>query len=642
MATNENEYLFISDDISLLVEKLSNPDYSRNSILQKPLISKLIPLLVSQDLIDLMYKQGHYYDLFKDHISNDLFEFMFEELSGYTNTNNCHSTFIITIMLRVQTYIPSTIKHLKNLIDTLTFDIEFNTPDINNEKDIQSLGLLVSLIYNRIFKMLENFNNIEIENQSIDKQIYTEALEYLKYLINIPIKIALKAQQYNPALQTQTLLTATANYETIMELDNLKIDQSNLNNILQRFRSEHNYRDNCSFVKEYLYQIIISLIHQHIPCDCPDKLDKDIFHKLSSFQIKNEQLHILINHYLKMIIPDTYKIPLNLKLKISYIFSVYIRIPINPSNKDSILYYLDVVKTCISFICEHIESVDNIINIKSLFSLIKTILLFLTNIYLYVSTRHIKKLIHTFGDILFLISVFDKVLLFSYIDYFVDNMLDVFIDIFKGNKEVRFEVIGVFDSLLEEIIKLNNPIKQKLLGKFKKWLILMFQTYVLINEKNRFMDEGNYHMYYRVYPYQFNYWYYTEDFLLNIFFEMLPWLNTQSKSMDFLSLYIFEMYKHLNTYKKTPKHCSEDNTGFSSENVSFLSNIKFQISQKLIDDMWCIEGEKITTPSWYDQLLYGIKLRFNKNNDEEVVSEDIREGVKKLVQMYTENNNNVN
>ena len=123
---------------------------------------------------------------------------------------------------------------------------------------------------------------------------------------------------------------------------------------------------------------------------------------------------------------------------------------------------------------------------------------------------------------------------------------------------------------------------------------------------------------------------------------MLPWLNTQSKSMDFLSLYIFEMYKYLDVTKETLIHCSKDNTKFSSKNISFLSNLKLQLSQKLIDDMWWMEEEKMITPSWYDQLLYGIKLRFNKDNNGEIVSEDICEEVKKFVQMYTENNNNVN
>ena len=343
-----------------------------------------------------------------------------------------------------------------------------------------------------------------------------------------------------------------------------------------------------------------------------------------------------------MFILRAYELSLDSRLKIIYIFSVYIKLGVG-HNDERILNYLDVLHLFIDFICRHIKPVDNILNIQSLFSLIKTILLFLTNIYLCGSDRPLNMLIHTFGNILLLISRFDKVFLSTFIHYFVVNMLDFFIDIFKGNNEVRFEVIRIFDILLDKIMKLNNHIKQELLGKFKKWFILMIQTYVFTNEKNiEFMDGGDYKIEYRVHPYVINDWYYTEEVLFNIFFEMLPWLNTRSLSMDFFSLYIFEMYKNLKVIKENSKCCSKDNTGFSRENISFLSNLKLQLSQKLIDDVHWIEEGKMITPSWYDQLLHGITLRFNKDNEEEVVSEDIRKGVEKLVNIYKENNNNFN
>ena len=388
------ENLSLSDNISLLLEKLSNPDNLRNSILQKPLIYKLISLLVSQNPNDLSDNNAKYYVLFKNHISNDLFEFMLEELSGYIKTNNYQSTFIIIIMLKVQTYTPLTIKPLKSLTDKLRFDSTLNTPNITNENDVLSLGSLVSYIFEKIVKMIENSKKMEIDNKYIDRQIHTETLQYLKYLMNIPIKITLKAQQYNPTIPSQTLLAITASYETIMELENLKINPSNLNNILKTFKFRYHYGDNCSFLEEYLYQIIISLIHQHIPCDCPDELDEDIFNAIRCYQLKNEHFNILINYYLKMFIPTIQIMPLSLKLKIIYIFSVYIKIPVC-HNDESILYYLDVIDTFTNFICGHIKPSDGIINIQPLFSLVKTILLFLTNIYLYGSNRHIEKLIYT-------------------------------------------------------------------------------------------------------------------------------------------------------------------------------------------------------------------------------------------------------
>ena len=106
--------------------------------------------------------------------------------------------------------------------------------------------------------------------------------------------------------------------------------------------------------------------------------------------------------------------------------------------------------------------------------------------------------------------------------------------------------------------------------------------------------------------------------------------------MYILSLQICERYYFLKDYKENPTHCSKDNTGFSSENISFINNVKLQISQKLLDDMYWIEGGKLITPSWYDQLLYEIELRFNKESYGKVGSEDIRKGVERLVRIYME------
>lgn len=47
--TYKLEELSLSDNISSLIEKLSTPEYSRNSPLQKPIISKLVPLLITQN-----------------------------------------------------------------------------------------------------------------------------------------------------------------------------------------------------------------------------------------------------------------------------------------------------------------------------------------------------------------------------------------------------------------------------------------------------------------------------------------------------------------------------------------------------------------------------------------------------------------
>ena len=74
-----------------------------------------------------------------------------------------------------------------------------------------------------------------------------------------------------------------------------------------------------------------------------------------------------------MFISTTQIISLNFKLKIIKMFSVYINIPVC-HNDGSILYYLDVIDTFTKFIFKNIKPFDGIINIQTIFSLMKTIL----------------------------------------------------------------------------------------------------------------------------------------------------------------------------------------------------------------------------------------------------------------------------
>ena len=59
--------------------------------------------------------------------------------------------------------------------------------------------------------------------------------------------------------------------------------------------------------------------------------------------------------------------------------------------------------------------------------------------------------------------------------------------------------------------------------------------------------------------------------------------------------------------------------------------------------MYWIGEDKLITPSWYNQLMYDIKIKFNKQisyerseqiRDEDIGCEEIRKGVEKLVRLY--------
>ena len=142
---------------------------------------------------------------------------------------------------------------------------------------------------------------------------------------------------------------------------------------------------------EYVYQIIISLIHQHVPCLSLEKLNKDIFNKISSYQLNTDYSIILIDFYIKMFFSNISKPSLDLKLKFIYILSIHIKIPI-AYNNEYFSYYLNIVSLLIYRIKFYIEPEDNLIIIKSLLPILKKILLLLTNIYLYQKYMYTYKL----------------------------------------------------------------------------------------------------------------------------------------------------------------------------------------------------------------------------------------------------------
>ena len=151
--------------------------------------------------------------------------------------------------------------------------------------------------------------------------------------------------------------------------------------------------------------------------------------------------------------------------------------------------------------------------------------------------------------------------------------------------------------------------------------------------------------------FDFHVWYYTEEVLFDIFFELLPWLITQSNGMDFLALYICEGYCFFKYDIKDPYYFMEYERCLNNKKISFLNNVKLQISKKLVGDMRWLEKDKLIIPSWYNKLLYKIELALNEkiseeeeyydivegrndDIDEEVKIEDIYKGIEELVRLY--------
>ena len=283
---------------------------------------------------------------------------------------------------------------------------------------------------------------------------------------------------------------------------------------------------------------------------------------------------------------------------------------------------MKVVDTFIYFIKDYIKPEDNINSNQYFFYLLKTILQFITNKFLYENTKRICRLLNMLECMLHVLSTFDKFFLTYCIDYFSSNVLDSFINIFNNKPEVREIIEGVINVFIGEIIKLNIHIKRELLGRFKKWFIVIIQNYTC-----------NYHYDYELRiadgeEYRFQEWYYVEEFLFNIFIAMLPWFSTHCNGIKLLSEYISEGHDFFDNICKESINY-DPYKHHSYENKTFLNYVKLHISIKFLDDMRQNAEGKLITPSWYDQLL---------DKMEGKIKYELLELIGNLVQILRENN----
>ena len=163
---------------------------------------------------------------------------------------------------------PSILNILKTLVDKSTFDLDFwtSTPlsSVNRLPHI-TLGYLVCNTYNFICMRLNNFNKKLNNKQYINKQNHIETIDFLKYILNLLIKLIFKSQHYNRTIPKYKLKDTTGNLETILSFENLELDPpGNLYMILQNFEFDQYHMDceeNSYFsVKEYICEMLISLV----------------------------------------------------------------------------------------------------------------------------------------------------------------------------------------------------------------------------------------------------------------------------------------------------------------------------------------------------------------------------------------------
>ena len=315
---------------------------------------------------------------------------------------------------------------------------------------------------------------------------------------------------------------------------------------------------------------------------------------------------------------------------------------------------MDVISTLIRFLKKYIKPEDIIHNDWSLLPLIKNVLLFVINSHFYDSNYHIWTAMDMLNYLFNLFSVSDNGFSIYFIEYFICNMLGdcVYIISNKVEDKIICWVIGIVDTVLIKIIKLDSPIRQELLFRFKKWFITNTKFYVTeyLTERKDFEDEE--HRPPRgMESFDFPVWYFTEEVLFDIFFEFIPWFINRSNGIDFLAFYICEGFYFFKYDIKRPHYFLEYKRCLNNKKISFLNNVKLQISKKLVDDMCWTEEDKMIIPSWYNKLLYMIELALNEkisekeeyidligerdeHIDEEVKFEDIYKGIEELVRLY--------
>ena len=618
--THQITYLSLENTIKSLIKQLSSPEYSKNSILQKPVLSKLITLSLSQNAKELHCNKCRFKNLF-EHLSDDLILYMLEELSEHIETKGYTTNFLTIEMVKnLRNYKnnftdhQSLIKPLKTIFEKTIFDSNFDIPmtallpTINKLPQL-SMGDILSNMFPIICTSLRASNKKMNNNQPIDKQTYEETFDFFKYLLMIPVNLALKYQEYNTSICPQTFVSATGSYRTISDSCTFKLGSSDLNLCLKTFDFKFNYKgnmkENYKNILEYIYQLLMSLICQNVPCLYPEELDKDTFNLISCYKLKTNYINILIKFYIRTLKKKYYFSSLNSNL-LENAFYIYSKVPCK--NRNVIRKYLNVVDTFLSYMNWYINHKYNMNNTKSLITMSKTILLVILNVYSSKKKFFVNRAFEVFYKLLNKFSMFDKMQFARFVNYFVDYMLDIFIGIFNKNNKSRYYVMIILTSLINGIILLEKPMREELLEKFDKWFILALQNFI-VNKGRLSRRVDNYWITFDCYSYLNVYEsYFKKKVSINFLVEKLSWFTSHDVDLKILLIFI----------NKTNKHISRETEPFSDI-------VKLHLANSLITNIYYNDKGNMIIPANYHNVL-------NKIEREE--NEEFCNRIESLTQMY--------
>ena len=273
--------------------------------------------------------------------------------------------------------------------------------------------------------------------------------------------------------------------------------------------------------------------------------------------------------------------------------------------------YLNNVDYFMCYIKSYIKPADNMIDTKSFMSMSKTILLIILNIYFNRNNDKLNRPLITLNSLLKLFSLFDKIQFIRFVHYFVDYMLDIFIDIYnKDNKHYDDDVRNVLNTLINGIIGLDKPIREKLLGKFDKWFILTLREFGgnkgMIFDLNHMGSgvENYYDSYLNSYQH-----YFKEEVSINFLIEKLSWFSSHDVDMEILLFFINKTNKYI-----------------SARTKPFSDIVKLHLASNIITNMCYKEKGDMIMPVNYQYLLDKIESEGN---------EYFCAGIESLVYMYS-------
>ena len=163
--------------------------------------------------------------------------------------------------------------------------------------------------------------------------------------------------------------------------------------------------------------------------------------------------------------------------------------------------------------------------------------------------------------------------------------------------------------MIIEILGFDDIIRQRLLDKFRKWFVLIIQTYGNVgNNKSEYIFGEFWDLYY-IFQKKYSKTSFRQLALTKVFIELLPWFNIHHSGIDFIVSFL-SMGK-----------------SFCRMDKLFINEIRYNLIHMFINNMDYNEEGNIVIPSWCQELIDRVK------NEE---SEDLVMGIEEALHMYRE------